>query len=294
MNRPKGIALIQVLLLSVLLSVMLMAVNRQTNQQIELATLVQDRTHAMLALHSMEAELLFHVLTENRVTDPQAKSELSRQWNFFNRPFPLLGGEAKIEDMAGKVFMMNAQMVARLVESHSGNADLGKAIAGELTDWQDNDQNRSLNGAEQGDYPKDVLVRNAPMQTEAELRYLKSMTPELFTFLSDKVTVYPVDYLNPMAMAPQTLQAYADRPIPAEVESLKDQGLLSAARFAKITGIDYSEGVNLYPSRGLRMTFTQQVNSVRLSRQFTVTISPYGVAPVQIWDYQKVLHEAVN
>lgn len=294
MNRQQGIALIQVLLLSVMLSVMLMAVNRQTNQQIELATLVQDRTSAMLALHSMEAELLFHVLTENRVADPQAKSELSRQWNFFNRPFPLLGGEAKIEDMAGKVFIMNSQMVARLVTNHTGNADLGAAIAGELTDWQDNDQNRSLNGAEQGDYPKDVRVRNAPMQTEAEIRYLKSMTPELFGFLSDKVTVYPVDYLNPMAMAPQTLQAYVGRPIPTEIESLKDQGLLTASRFTKITGIDYSEGVNLYPSRGLRMTFTQQVNSVRLSRQFTVTISPYGVAPVQIWDYQKVLHEAVN
>jgi type II secretory pathway component PulK len=292
-KRPtqRGIALIQVLFLSLILSVLLLSIANSSKHHVALAQEALDRSEALLALQSQEATLLFTLLTNDRAALKDSPAELVRQWNFYNIPFPLLAGTAQIQDMAGLISLSHTELISSFLETKLQDPELARSLSAKIKDWQDSDNIRSLNGAEQSDYPAHLAVRNSPVQTEAEIRFIAGMTPDIYQLLRPYITTYPVRYTNPMTMPPDLLAIYSKKAQLPDLTQLKANGDLTADIFSQQTGLQSSEEIVFYPSNGLRLTFTAQVNNVRLQRQMTVTVEAYAQKPIQIWEYNRLIHE---
>jgi general secretion pathway protein K len=86
----KGIALIQVLLLSAILSMMALHFTLSSRQQVNIANDLQDKIQAEVEMRTLESEVLFSLLTLSR--NELKKSErqnnpIAVNWNFFGKPF---------------------------------------------------------------------------------------------------------------------------------------------------------------------------------------------------------------
>lgn len=281
-----GIALIQVLLLSAILMVMMLSVHWEARQQIKSASLAKERAQAALLLNSVEAELTFTLLTEKRRRKTDAASPIARQWNFFNHPFDTANATVAIEDVASMLSLTNPSSLEKLVSQLGADEQKAQQVVAALKDWQDNDTETSFNGAEQADYPS-VIIRNGPMQTESEIRFLRHIDARLYCLIKPHITVAPRRYTNYFMMPTERQQYFVDPDNAAQIASDRLAEQLTSHQFEMLSGIPFGDFQNYSPSDTLRLSFTVRVNSVKLSRLLTLSINPNAVEPVKVWDYYK-------
>ena len=269
MNRLKnqGIALLQVLLLSAILMVMLLAIHASAQRHVKLAELAIARAEASAMLNSVEAETLFALLTHQRRRYLDGSMELPKRWSFDNTEFQFGEAIVQIEDTSGLQSLLSP--------------------AGLLPMLQDSDDETRFGGAEQADYPPSVVVRNNAIQDVSELRVIKGFTPELIAKVSPYITLFPKKYQNLYAMPEEMLRYYIDPVQLKQVLAERQKGSLTPDRFSQLTGIEQDEFVGFTTSKGLLLRFTVDRNGVKLSRQFSVNLEPTAEQPLQFWDYYK-------
>ncbi len=285
MSQSRGMALLQVLLLTALLMIMLISSQQQAREHIRLATVVKQHSDVNLALNSVEAELLFLLTTQEWADLVKANSPVPG-FNFYGKEFEFSGALVKVQDIAGllSVNSPNTESFAALSKVVLSNEMIGKRIADELADWRDVDQTAREYGAEQSSYA-DVTVRNYGLQTLDEIRFLKSVTPEIYQALRPYLTVFRAGE-NLMNMPAEMLLS---RLTPIVVEQMllsREQGLLNDGVLASL-GIDYTdEAFSLRYGRTLQITFTVQNTDVKLTRSFVVTIAPSRPVPFEYLEYR--------
>jgi general secretion pathway protein K len=282
--KQRGIALIQVLLLSTILTVLLLSMHHQARQHLKLAQAVRDYTHATMALQSAEAEILFTMLS----TQPALMSRTAglENWNFHGRPFEFNGVHLNVQDTSG---LLNAsspptQLLTRFTERHNGSAALGRQIADTLADWQDKDDSAKLDGAEQADYAEG-FIRNAPIQYIEEWLFVKGVTPDVFQAIRPLLTLFPQGVnLNqqPDALWQLRLPATAYD----ELRQARDSGALNIQLYQTVTGHTPDEFDRFSTGPGYRISFTVQNGDVRLARELTLRLMPFQQQPYDIYEYR--------
>ncbi|MBV2127787.1 general secretion pathway protein GspK [Arsukibacterium indicum] len=285
-SSQRGIALIQVLLLSVLLSVILMSMNYQARQHIRLAEAVQQYTAAAMALQSAEAEILFSMLSQQPYQLEQGILAEAPDWNFYGTPFMFHGVELTIHDTSGllNAAMPNEALLARFTEQHAGSQALGNQIAAALADWQDRDNTPRLDGAEQPDY-SNVTVRNGPLQYTEELLFIKGVTPQLYAQLAPLLSFF-TQGVN-VNQQPETLwRLYLPENQVQELSRLRRSGTLTAELFESLTAMSIDEFSRFSFGPAYRIGFTVKNADVRLSRELTLRFMPYQRQPFDIYEYR--------
>lgn len=289
MNRLKnqGIALLQVLLLSAILMVMLLAIHASAQRHVKLAELAIARAEASAMLNSVEAETLFALLTHQRRRYLDGSMELPKRWSFDNTEFQFGEAIVQIEDTSGLQSLLSPAGLLPMLQGFTNDEALARSLVAAIEDWQDSDDETRFGGAEQADYPPSVVVRNNAIQDVSELRVIKGFTPELIAKVSPYITLFPKKYQNLYAMPEEMLRYYIDPVQLKQVLAERQKGSLTPDRFSQLTGIEQDEFVGFTTSKGLLLRFTVDRNGVKLSRQFSVNLEPTAEQPLQFWDYYK-------
>lgn len=295
MYHYRGVALVQVLLLTAILMAVLLTAHMEARRHIKIAELAVERALTAADLQTRESEILFAFLTEPRKVQPDSSDPLLQHWNFINKPFQVVDhaieSEVSIQDQAALVALNSPQGLLPVLSLLTDDSAKAEQIVAAIEDWQDQDNTPKFGGAEQKSYPASVAVRNAPIQHVSELLYIKGMTPELYQQLVPLVTLFPKRFQNLYAMDEVLLKSYID---PVRVEQIlaeRQQGTLSPERFAELSGIEQDEFISFTPGNGLRVRFTVFRNDVKLSRQFSVTVNPSADDPLEFWDYKKYTYD---
>ena len=288
MNQSqRGIALLQVLFLSMILSVMLISMHLKAKAALTLAQQLSDRAQAELQLYSADNEFKFVVLSQPLTLQGSENGQL--QWNLHDEPFAFAGVNMQVQDVSGLVNLYNYNDMARLFRYFNDESTAAQLL-GQLQDWQDDDKDAGINGAEQSAYPAEVRVRNQLMQTESEIRFLKSITPAQADLLLPWLSTAPQSYQNPLVMPDLVLQVMFGKTLADQLTRLRQTNKLDGDMLRVVMGAIHSDDWVFGPSGSYRVTFTSEVNNVKLSRRYTIRLSPYQEDPFTYWEYVNQYH----
>jgi general secretion pathway protein K len=88
-NSQEGIALFQVLLITAVITILAIQFTQTARNQLSIASMLSDRVLALSEMKTVEAELLFSLLTEKNQKDSQSTNVYVNNWNFYGEPFKL-------------------------------------------------------------------------------------------------------------------------------------------------------------------------------------------------------------
>ncbi|MGI2156708.1 general secretion pathway protein GspK [Shewanella baltica] len=273
-NKQRGIALLQVLLISAIISVLAMYLTLTSRQQIAVAKLVDDRANATLYQKSAESRIFFELLSRDyssTATDP-----LPKNYNFYANPIKIDDyTNVEIQDVSGLINIMepNRLLLQKTLGRLGVDENASSVIVDSLLDWQDKDDLTRLNGAEKGDY---VLgPRNRYISLKTEMQLVKGVDKTIWQKLSPNLSMPQMSYFNPMFAPKPVLQAFLNDDAES-VLKLREQGILNRTEFSQSTGVYDNIGIVLSPSNVFQITFKVQYGEVMLTKQQTVKLDRYA------------------
>ena len=273
-NKQRGIALLQVLLISAIISVLAMYLTLTSRQQIAVAKLVDDRANATLYQKSAESSIFFELLSRDyssTATDP-----LPKNYNFYANPIKIDDyTKVEIQDVSGLINIMepNRLLLQKTLGRLGVDENASSVIVDSLLDWQDKDDLTRLNGAEKGDY---VLgPRNRYISLKTEMQLVKGVDKTIWQKLSPNLSMPQMSYFNPMFAPKPVLQAFLNDDAES-ILKLREQGILNRTEFSQSTGVYDNIGIVLSPSNVFQITFKVQYGEVMLTKQQTVKLDRYA------------------
>jgi len=272
--KQKGIALLQVLLISAIISVLAMYLTLTSRQQIAVAKLVDDRANAGLHLKSAESRVIFELLSKDY--SASANNPLPENYNFYAKPIKIDDyARVEIQDVAGLINIRTPDrlLLRNTLKRLGADENDSSVIVDSLLDWQDKDDLTRLNGAEKGDYA--LGPRNRPISLKTEMRLVKGVDKVSWHTLSPNLSVAQASYFNPMLAPRPVLQAFLNSDAES-VLNLREQGVLTRAEFSQSTGVYDNIGVALSPSNVFQITFRVHYGEVTLEKQRTVKLDRYA------------------
>ena len=276
MKKHQGIALIQVLLFSGILTILGIYISQTARDQVTMARWNDDKAQALVNLHGSESEMLFTLLTEQKHKQPANSNPIPRAWNFFGLPFALSNGiVVQIQDQSSLLNLHNPDKTVfrQLLSANGYDHSIAENLYDTLLDWQDIDMLPRSYGAESG--RDDGQVRNGVMPNTAELWHLDGITSELYRLLSNNATIFQRSPFNPMNAPDRLLEAMFEHSTARQIIQLRNSGQLDKRVFKQLTGTSEDENVQLYTSNSLSMTITSQVGDSRVQKRLVVYLRPY-------------------
>lgn len=284
-NRLKyqaGIALMQVLLISAVISVLALYFTLTARQQVHIAQLANDKTLALLHLKSAQTQVLMNLLT--RDASANSDNALPAQYNFFGKPFKQDEFvTVQIQDISGLLHVQypNEDVLRRVLSKLGVDRERAEHIKDSLRDWQDSDDLRRLNGAEQEAYTQGP--RNRPISIIKEIELVSGMDANLAAQLSPLLRNERASYFNPFLAPDILLQAFLNSDA-QDIIAQRNSGQLTSASFSQLTGVYEKEGLVYTKSGHYRIKLTARVGDVTLSKKISVELEPYVSSPKMVLD----------
>ncbi len=272
--KQKGIALLQVLLISAIISVLAMYLTLTSRQQIAVAKLADDRANATLHLKSAESRVIFELLSKDYSIS--ANNPLPKNYNFYAKPIAIDEyASVEIQDVAGLINIRTPDrlLLRNTLKQLGADENESSVIVDSLLDWQDKDDLTRLNGAEKGDY--ELGPRNRPISLKTEMQLVKGAKKINWQTLSSNLSIVQTSYFNPMFAPKPVLQAFLNSDAES-VLNLRELGTLTRAEFSQSTGVYDNIGVALSPGNIFQITFRVQYGEVTLEKQRTVKLERYA------------------
>lgn len=274
----KGIALVQVLLLSAIMSVFALYLTKSSREQVTIASWANDRAMAEVKLNSVYSDLLFTLFTYERAKLPviEGGNELTEKWNFHNQPFSIDDGvEIKIQDLAGKIgiHFLDVNRLKRLLISLGIDDSRSSQIIDRLLDWQDAD-NISLPLGRESSYQFEV--RNGYIPDITDLYLITELTEFERKLLIENTTIYFNGSFNPLTASKELLMSETDQNAAEQIVSLRNSKDISPSEYRAITGKPVDSDIHLYPSATLQITLEVKVGQAQISKEYVINLKRYN------------------
>ncbi|WDE13268.1 general secretion pathway protein GspK [Thalassomonas haliotis] len=292
-NKDQGIALIQVLLVTAVLSVLALFMTQTAKNQVSQAQWVNDKAQAQVELYSAEALLLFELLTQKKIKSPQMSEsvtgDIASRWNFFAMPFSLKDGvEVKIQDQSGllQLHYPDSGLLKKLVATVEPSPAKVEIIVDSIMDWQDLDNTLRANGAEAGKYSSKGLIRNGAVPSVYDIKHVKSITPAVLELLKENTTIYQAGAFSPINAPEGLLNALMDLNTVEQVLSLRRSNQMTNNLFSDITGIVEDDDTYFYTSNYLMIDLVSEIGESKVNRKLFIHLQPYAEAdkkPINIF-----------
>jgi general secretion pathway protein K len=288
--KNKGIALIQVLLITGIISILALYFSATAREQVKLAQLATERGEAILAIKTAQSRLLMALLTQLREPNVVASDEISAQWNFYGEFF-LLKNEvsANIQDQGGLmgIGFPDPKLIKDILEQNGADSTLAPVITDSLLDWQDADRLTRINGAEQGSYAHGP--RNGSISLQQEVSQVRGMTASIWQKIGAIFTLYQRGPFNPMAAPPQILRGLIGEDRAAEYLARRKNTVITAELFSSMTGLQENMQQIFYPGNVMEITLRARRGQVILNKTMMLELDPYAVgnqSPVDVLEVQ--------
>lgn len=275
-TKQSGVALLQVLLMSAVISVLALQMSYSAKDKVSIAQVIQDKVMAEVAVRSMESELLFALSTVRWVKDEQHENKLARIWNFYGSPFEYEDiGTITIQDNSGLISVFNGgdrSTVERAFERLLGSKHQARVARNALIDTQGFQSSTN-----------EVGISGQFFQSRQEmLRALKelgipSSKAEVFTRI-------PYSAYLPLQAPDESLKLWLpERQAKAVIES-RQNGELTPQLFTQLTGLRKSDYMLFYPSGRFIITLKKQIGDARVQRKMFINVSPTNKSQ-PIWSF---------
>lgn len=281
-NKQQGMALIQVLLITAILSVLALYLSSTAKDQVAITQWSNDKAQALVDLHSAEAELLFTLLTTSRVNQTSKEliaetNDVSQRWNFFSKPFTINNNVViKIQDQAALIHahFPNRGHLIKLIVSSGETMENANAIVDSLLDWQDLDSIPRASGEEKINNKN--FIRNGAISDVHDLVHIRQIKPDLFKLLKNNLTIFKQGIFNPMNASEELLSAITSPNISAQVSELRNNEQLTSTLFSQLTGITESDDTMFYPSNFLELNLESKVGESVVKKSTVLQLLPYS------------------
>ena len=281
----QGIALIQVLLISAVLSVLALFLTSTAKDQVKIAQWSDDKAQALVNLQSVESELLFTLLVNSKIkkiTDHSvSQNSIVNNWNFFAKPF-VIKNKAKqqvrliIQDQSALInaHFPDSKILKALISSQGYSVNEVNSIFDNLLDWQDLDSIPRINGNESLNALANI--RNGAVPDLHDFGFVEKITPKLLNILVNNTTMYARGFFNPMYASKELLSAITNKKIAQQVIEMREKNQLTNRQFSQITGVVENEKTLFYPSNVLSIKLTGQVGKSSVNKNIIVELNPYA------------------
>jgi len=284
MKAQRGIALIQVLLISGIIGLLMMQLGLTAREQVARAKRLDDRATLEFVAQSRESALLYTLFTEPWVQRPEGDNPYAAAWNFMGLPFDVDGVAFTLQDESGRLRVptYGAAEFSRSLAALGVEAGRAQRLGAQLLQVQ----GVSARLADLGEQAEDSRYRDGrvyPLQDLVELKLMPDMDEELYQRLIPFLTLYPTPGFNPMTAPPELLRTRLSDSQLQGFTDARDAGQLDQLRLMKTTGMQPDEMTVLAPGPALEVHFVVERNGSRIERRTTFVIRPYQSAPLGLW-----------
>ncbi|WP_169308391.1 type II secretion system protein GspK [Ferrimonas aestuarii] len=253
-GQQQGIALIQVLLISMVVSLLALYFVGSSRDQVTMASLLQQRAKAQLEVHSARNRMLFSLMTHQTFETSSSSDAVVNHWRFDGKPFEFGGVEYRLQDQSGLVGARfpNKEYLNPLIESQLGGVN-AERMRQSLIDWQNpkvesqlNAVNQGLNGAE---------VRKGGMLSLNELRFIPNWGPKSAGVMTPYLTLYFANFFS-ISSAPDAVIRALFPDVADSLISLKNERRLTRQTFSQATGEYPDASFVFYPGPYIEVSVT--------------------------------------
>jgi len=285
-NKQVGIALIQVLLITAVLSVLALYITQTAKNQVRQAQWVNDKAQALVNVHSAEALLYFDLLTNKRSPSSQNQSSESveidkvhQRWNFYSTPFTVIDNvTVKIQDQSGLIHLhfQKRGLLKKLITTFEPSSIRVEVFADSLLDWQDIDNIPRPNGIEAQGYGGINLIRNGAVPSIIDIKNINSISRPVQELLMRNATIYQTGTFSVYNAPAEILNALTDRNSVMQVMDLRRSNTISPSKFSEVTGIFEDDDTYFYTSNYIMIDLTSQVGESTVNKTIFIHLEPYA------------------
>jgi general secretion pathway protein K len=289
MLHHKGIALLQVLLITAIITILALYFSITAREQVKLAQLSSDRAEATLAIKTAQSRLFLALLTEFREPQQNSTDNLIKHWNFYGEPFELNNIVAvQIQDQSGliSVNFPDSLLVRQMFQQNNLDPSLAPTIIDSLLDWQDADRLTRLNGAEHDEYVSGP--RNGVITLKSEMARVRGVSVEVWQKFASMFTVYQRGPFNPMSSPAPILAGLIGNDRAYDYVERRKISPFTAVEFSALTGLQESMEQLFYPSDVLDITLRTTRGGVKIQKRMMVELKPYAVGAESPVDYLEI------
>lgn len=280
--NQKGIALIQVLLLSAILAIMALQFTLSSRQQVRLAADFKDKISAEVALRTLESQVLMALLSLPKSPDTktiQRQDAIGKEWNFYGEPFSVAPDtEVSIQDINGQISiygLSNLTPFRQLLMVLGQSEQQAKSIVDNLLYWQ---------GKSHSTYTTltNKAIRSNYMVSKTELKHIRGIDDDLYRELEPLVTTFQTYQFNPLIAPKRILQSTLPDNISQEIYKLRKNGELTSSRYLELSpGFD-DDVMTFQIGRRLEVKLLVKKGSAVAKRSVIWYIRPENRIPV-VW-----------
>jgi len=296
-RNEKGYALPLVLGISMVMVVITMAVVFSVKQKIGLAMALKDKNTAYVAARSAYSRVLYHILTSTFTSyGLKLQSEDGREqewWNLYGAPIKFENDvTVRLRDIAGMASpLTRPRLFGKLLAHSSKDANAAATFMDCLSDWQDMDDLKRLNGAESYDYGMagyNYGPRNFYIQVMEEVFLFMGASPLLFDNIKNDCFFWGHANINYMTMSENMLRiVFADKEMVDRILELRKTRELTPSLFRRITGVISSETVSFFPSGWIQVNIVATVNRSVEKTHAVVVKRATDRAPFRVVEWKK-------
>ena len=275
--NQKGIALIQVLIISIILAMLGIYISQTVRSQVQSTSVMKQSQQAIADLESAEAELLHYLATESRYPSKTSEGIKSR-WNFYGKPFALNEHvNVTIQDVSSLLSInhINRRLAENLFSRLGKENGAVRIFLDSLADWKDKDDLTHLNGAESSYYENTLGYgpRNSYLQSFAEIGHIKQGNLLTRHEWKQYFSLSLGTSFNPLNAPEHLLSAYLDDAQAfQQVIELRENKALNGFSFFQATGIDEDDFISFRTGRVFSITLETAGNENNLNKSMMVEV----------------------
>lgn len=276
-KNQQGVALIQVLLVSTIITILAISFTYTAREQINTAMAFEQRIKASQLLRTTQSKILFSLLTQSNFSQANELFPLSEPWNFYGKPFTLSqSGQSTIKViLQNNAGLLPQQYIDwpmwRIVLNNLNYTETQvQQLLGEIRDWQDRETDSWVVGNSEATIEEDGYEnRNLPIQLPQEIDRFFKDKPENLTIIKKISMHYPMAGLNLMHAPDQLLYLYFTPSEAAELIGKREENQLIKKDVMNLLGDNYNEEYfSFFPAS--QFTLTIQVSLHDSSFQETI------------------------
>jgi len=293
-KNQHGVALIQVLLISAIISILAIRFSFTAREQINIARDFEQRIKATQKLKSIQSEIIYTLLTQDKIIQPQNTFPTSESWNFYGKPF-LIENNENVNKIKTWVVIQNSQGLLsqqfimsplwyRVFQHMGYDEEQIKHKQGIIKDWQDVDNDSWLIGnTEPISLPSGQVYRNQAIQLPHEIDWLFEGEPEKLNIIKQISSQYNVVGFNLLHAPDLLISLFFEPELAFEIIKRRSQNQLNKQQLITMLGSSYDEElISFFPATRLKITIQVILEDVQLQETIEIKLQPRKPEPVLI------------
>lgn len=278
-SKPKGVALIQVLLMIAIMSLIAIQFSKTARVQVETANDFKNRLQSEMALRTARSRLIYQFFKSDPGDISDARID-GVKWNFRSKVFNITENvEVKIQAQSGLLSLTTSppQMILRVLTANGASAADAQEIVASIGDWVDTDNYVSNFGAESEFYRLSghTGTRNGPLQDISELAVIKGMTEPLYNRTKDYFTIYNLPSFNPALAPPELVRALFSSERSEKIVQAQQDGNFTEDVWRNIIGRTELAFIDVHPRALFSVELTSKFEDVRLTKRLDFLVQTH-------------------